>query len=315
MPIPISCPSCGTALSAPDSAAGRTVKCPKCSTPFTVADAGEQPRGSVVPFSARHAGPPRQDYQEYDDEDRGYRRSYRREAPSGSGTGVQLGMGIASLSVGAAGLVIGMIPCIGFIPGLAAGGIGLVLGIVGLIVAMTQQGRGIAFPIAGAATSVIALLVTCFWYYWIVRGVNNTIDRGLQFAQQAQQAQQNMPRPKVGPPAPAGALLLNNGSGKLEGELTPFDLFDRLQAGSRCKIYTVLFEAQKTYQIDLMSDQFDAYLRLENPAAMPLVANDDGGEGRNARILYTCPQAGTYRIVATTFGPGTGRFTLAVQRK
>ena len=45
------------------------------------------------------------------------------------------------------------VPCIGFFPGLIAGGIGLVLGIVGLIVAMTQQGRGVAFPIAGAATS------------------------------------------------------------------------------------------------------------------------------------------------------------------
>src|SRR5438874_343967 len=79
--------------------------------------------------------------------------------------------GIASRSVGAAGLVIGMIPCIGFFPGLVAGGIGLVLGIVGLIVAMTQQGRGVAFPIAGAATSVVALLVTVFWYYWVVRSV------------------------------------------------------------------------------------------------------------------------------------------------
>lgn len=36
MPIPITCGSCGTKLKAPESAAGRKVKCPKCSTPAVV---------------------------------------------------------------------------------------------------------------------------------------------------------------------------------------------------------------------------------------------------------------------------------------
>lgn len=36
MPIAIACPSCGAKMKAPDEAAGRKVKCPKCSTPLVV---------------------------------------------------------------------------------------------------------------------------------------------------------------------------------------------------------------------------------------------------------------------------------------
>lgn len=36
MPIPVTCSSCGTKLKAPDNAAGRKLKCPKCSTPILV---------------------------------------------------------------------------------------------------------------------------------------------------------------------------------------------------------------------------------------------------------------------------------------
>ena len=39
MPIRVACPSCSAPLSAPDAAAGRTVKCPKCQTPMALPDA------------------------------------------------------------------------------------------------------------------------------------------------------------------------------------------------------------------------------------------------------------------------------------
>jgi hypothetical protein len=243
-------------------------------------------------------------------------------------------MGIASLSVGAAGLVIGLIPCIGFWPGMVAGGIGLVLGIVGLIVAMTQQGRGVAFPIAGAATSVVALLVTFFWTYWFLRSVTNTFDNGVRQAQQMQQWQaQNMKKwaedmarqqknlpPVVNPGAlppvqEGGQLQLNGGVAFVTGHLVQGDPKDKIRAGSLCKIYTVNLEAGRTYQIDMVSGEVDSYLRLENPNGQQVAADDDSGGFPNARIIYQCQQAGMYRISATTFGGGMGTFTLKVQQK
>jgi hypothetical protein len=341
MPIPVNCPNCGTGLKAPDSAAGRTVRCPKCSTQFGIPAAGAQPLGSVsaAPLPAYQPAPqPPSGYDNYDnyrDEGPGYRRR-PPPRPSEPGTGVQMGMGIASLSVGAAGLVIGLIPCIGFWPGLIAGGIGLVLGLVGLIVAMTQQGRGVAFPIAGAATSVVAMLVTFFWTYWVIRSWTNTVDNAFQHAgrqqQQIQQWQQGFDKmakemqrqklnqPPVGnpaaPPTPSTAAVpLNNGTGSVEGELTDKDPFDRIRLNCKCKVYTVNLEAGRTYQIDLMSNQFDAYLRVEDANGAPLAQDDDSGEGRNARLRYVCNRTGVYRLVATTFGPAVGQFTLRVQRQ
>jgi predicted Zn finger-like uncharacterized protein len=333
MPIPVNCPNCGTALKAPDSAAGRTVKCPRCSTPFAVPAGGEPPFGAVssAPPPARAAAqPPGYDnpdaYDSYPDEDRGYRRPPPR--PSG-GTGVQLGLGIASLSVGAAGLVIGMIPCIGFFPGLVAGGIGLVLGIVGLIVALTQQGRGVAFPIAGAATSVVALLVTVFWYYWVIRSVTNTIDNAgrqvqqqIQWAQDMARRQQNkapFPNPNFNPAAlppvqEGGQLQLKGGSAYVTGHLGQADPRDKLRPFP-CKIYTVNLEAGRTYQIDMASEDMDSFLRLENPNGQQVAADDDGGGFPNARISFPCQQAGMYRISCTTFRGGIGTFTLKVEQK
>src|SRR5579862_7458626 len=36
MSISVACPTCGSRLKAPDNAAGKTVKCPKCAAPITV---------------------------------------------------------------------------------------------------------------------------------------------------------------------------------------------------------------------------------------------------------------------------------------
>src|SRR5262245_23918974 len=144
MPILVSCPNCRTSLKAPDSAAGRDVKCPSCGTPFPVPyggadipqEAARQPQG----YDDR--GPYRDDYRRDDYDDRPPPRYERRE-PEGQGTGVQLGFGVASLSIGAVGIVVALIPCIGWYFGLWIGGLGLVLGLVGLIVGMCQKGRGL----------------------------------------------------------------------------------------------------------------------------------------------------------------------------
>jgi hypothetical protein len=40
MPVPISCPACGARLKAPDNAAGRTFRCPRCQAPVVVPGSG-----------------------------------------------------------------------------------------------------------------------------------------------------------------------------------------------------------------------------------------------------------------------------------
>lgn len=60
--------------------------------------------------------------------------------------------------------------------------------------------------------------------------------------------------------------------------------------------------------IDMMSDDFDAYLELDGEGIY--LSNDDGGDGHNARITRTLP-AGNYTITARGYSTsGSGLFTL-----
>jgi len=122
-------------------------------------------------------------------------------------------------------------------------------------------------------------------------------------------------RPLAGAPAVAGATELPaptaakaaQHAGQLQ--LTdPADPVRQLPA----KLYTVELKAGKTYVIDLMSAQFDCFLRLENPDGKQLAADDDGGEGLNSRIRFQCTADGRYRIYASALGREQGQFNLVV---
>lgn len=75
--------------------------------------------------------------------------------------------------------------------------------------------------------------------------------------------------------------------------------------GGPHKIHTVKLLANKKYQIDMMSVGFDTYLFLEDSLGAYLMEDDDGGEGLNARIVFTPTKTDTYRVVATTFDRGS----------
>ena len=73
--------------------------------------------------------------------------------------------------------------------------------------------------------------------------------------------------------------------------------------------------------IELKSSAFDAYVKLHDVnefASLPLVANDNGGGGTNARIpagsgTYTLPKTGTYYIWASSVAPNAfGAYTLTL---
>ena len=100
----------------------------------------------------------------------------------------------------------------------------------------------------------------------------------------------------------------------VDGELINADVKDKVLTESYCKTYTYKMTEGRTYQIDLKSRTFDAYLRLENPQGNQVAEDDDSGGMLDARIIYKAPKSGDYTICAMSLGGGsTGKFTLIVQ--
>jgi hypothetical protein len=88
---------------------------------------------------------------------------------------------------------------------------------------------------------------------------------------------------------------------------------DPYRPGSVCRVYVVALKRGKSYDINMMSNAFDTYLRLENSKKQLLQEDDDGGVGLNAFIPFTAPVDDNYRIIATSFNGGMGPFTLSIQ--
>lgn len=97
--------------------------------------------------------------------------------------------------------------------------------------------------------------------------------------------------------------------------LTRADPLDTVRVGSHRKVYTVRMEAGRTYTIDMMSNAFDSFLRLEDASTgQNLAMDDDGGERLNSRIHFRAFRTGDYRVIATTLGPGqVGPFRVTVR--
>ena len=85
--------------------------------------------------------------------------------------------------------------------------------------------------------------------------------------------------------------------------------------------FEVTLEAGKTYRIDLEGSPGgsgklrDPYLRGIHDSNGNLIAgttDDDGGAGRNSRLLFTAQEGGTYYVAAGGYGSRTGTYTLSV---
>jgi hypothetical protein len=100
---------------------------------------------------------------------------------------------------------------------------------------------------------------------------------------------------------------------KIAGKISQDDPKD-VKRNTPCKIHLVRMKGGKVYTIDMVSTQFDSYLRLEDPKGKELAEDDDSGGMLNARIIFNCPADGEYRVIATTFGPQmAGAYTLTVK--
>ena len=83
--------------------------------------------------------------------------------------------------------------------------------------------------------------------------------------------------------------------------------------GYRGVEYELPVRAGETYQIDVMSDDFDAYVVVFHPDGTREF-DDDGGEGFNARLLTTPRTSGTMRIIARGWrSEPVGAFTLVTE--
>jgi S1-C subfamily serine protease len=99
----------------------------------------------------------------------------------------------------------------------------------------------------------------------------------------------------------------------IEGKVTNQDPIYPARS-SRHKVHTVELQEGKTYQIDMISRAFDAYLFVEDAAGQVLTQDDDSGGDHNARIIFRPRKTDTYRIIATTFDPASSAKSVGAYR-
>jgi hypothetical protein len=113
---------------------------------------------------------------------------------------------------------------------------------------------------------------------------------------------------------PPGVRVVAKDGLTITDALAPGDAVDKVRRAF-CKTYDVRLTAGKNYQVDMMSGQFDTYLRVEDSAGKQIAFNDDGGEGLNSRLPLRVAD-GVYRIICTSFSAGAqGQYTLTIREK
>lgn len=80
--------------------------------------------------------------------------------------------------------------------------------------------------------------------------------------------------------------------------------------GVLIKVYEFEGEQGTPLSIDVISDDFDAYLFLAGPGYDDVLIDDDSGGACNARLTVFLPGTGVYRVVAGSLSGEGGDFTL-----
>jgi hypothetical protein len=245
MPITVTCTSCNATLRAPDAAAGKQIKCPKCqsvisipasTTPDSPVTPAVPPPAPPVPEAGppmAGAAPPRSDFddrprrrRDFDDDDRDDRRRWRRrDLPQGDGTaggnaGLSMGLGIGAIALGLLAAVFSLIPCCGAFVAWPAGGIGLLLALIGLLMCFLAKPRNVAAIVINSIGSVVNLGAIGFatlWFIWFyaqanasVNSANRMMDDANRWAQDQQDRQRQEQRQREQKLENEKTLSLNN---------------------------------------------------------------------------------------------------------
>ena len=88
---------------------------------------------------------------------------------------------------------------------------------------------------------------------------------------------------------------------------------DTLEEGVYFNVHTLEVQVDKWITIDLTSRQFDPVLVLFDSEHNVIAKDDDGGIGRNARLIVALPKTGTYTILVISASPAarTGNYSLS----
>lgn len=98
----------------------------------------------------------------------------------------------------------------------------------------------------------------------------------------------------------------------VQGRLTASDA--RLTDNTVYQAWTYYGQAGEVITLDVMSTDFDAYAVIQDLNGNPLARDDDAGGNLNARINFTLPYTGAFRLIANTQRQGaTGAYTLSVR--
>ncbi|UCC82483.1 MAG: PPC domain-containing protein [Gemmatimonadota bacterium] len=101
--------------------------------------------------------------------------------------------------------------------------------------------------------------------------------------------------------------------GAVDGYLTQDDPLT--PDGRHGQAWALEGRAGEIYVIDLISDDFDAYLYFAGPGLSEPLTDDDGAGDLDSRITVTLPEDGTYRVVASALdASASGKFQLLVNR-
>ncbi len=122
---------------------------------------------------------------------------------------------------------------------------------------------------------------------------------------------------RPGRPLPANYVLPGTVGQVLKGQTIggQLSLSDpRLSDNSVYQAWTYVGHKGERIQVDVMSSTFDAYAIIQDSTGKRLASDDDSGGGTNARVVFTLPADGAYRIIANTYRQGTyGPYTLSVR--
>lgn len=98
----------------------------------------------------------------------------------------------------------------------------------------------------------------------------------------------------------------------VQGRLTSGDA--KLADNTFYQSWTFYGQAGEMVTLDVTSTDFDAYAVIQDQHANVLARDDDSGGNLNARIVFTLPYTGNYRMLANTLRVGaTGAYTLSVR--
>lgn len=126
------------------------------------------------------------------------------------------------------------------------------------------------------------------------------------------------PSQVIAPPPPGGGSTMSGTVGQIvrgqvvRGRLTTSDA--RLADNTVYQAWTFYGQAGEMVTLDVTSTDFDAYAVIQSLNGNVLARDDDSGGNLNARINFTLPYTGAFRLIANTLRPGAaGAYTLSVR--